>query len=206
MIVVSIHLQYMGVTVTQNPSWEKHISIITSKANSTRAFLHRNLKGCSRKIKSRCYLSLVRPRLEYSSSIWDPHQAKYVQKLEMVQRRAARSVMNDYSRKSSVTAMMSKLKWDSLQSRRQDNKVTLLYKLVNGLVEAPDCKTSLRTTSVKTRGHQTKLFVPRSSTDAHRFSFIPSAIRLWNDLPASVASAADLTSFKNGLQQTHSCQ
>ena len=39
-----------------------------------------------------CFKSLVRPILEYSSSVWDPHTQRNVNKLEMVQRRAARFV------------------------------------------------------------------------------------------------------------------
>ena len=40
-------------------------------------------------------------------------------KLEAVQKRAARYVMLDYSRFSSVSAMLSNLQWDTLKKRRQ---------------------------------------------------------------------------------------
>ena len=33
---------------------------------------------------------MVRPILEYASSVWDPHTTANIQKLESVQRRAAR--------------------------------------------------------------------------------------------------------------------
>ena len=35
-------------------------------------FLRRNLKTGSRKIKERAYKAMIRPILEYASSVWDP--------------------------------------------------------------------------------------------------------------------------------------
>ena len=88
--------KYLGVTIQKNLSWNIHIDQITKKANSTRAFIQRNLNHCLRETKSTCYLTLVRPLLEYACMVWDPHTAQNIQKLEAVHRRSARFVMNNY--------------------------------------------------------------------------------------------------------------
>ena len=81
-------------------------------------FVKRNLTNCSTTIKKQAYLALVRPIMEYASPVWDPYYNSDIYKLEKVQRRAARWALSDYSRESSVTSLLSSLKWPTLQQRR----------------------------------------------------------------------------------------
>ena len=55
-------------------------------------FLRRNLKACLPKLRETAYFSLVRSSLEYSSAVWDPFRQKDIDKLEKIQRAAARFV------------------------------------------------------------------------------------------------------------------
>jgi hypothetical protein len=41
-------------------------------------------------------MALVRPHLEYSSSVWDRHWKKDINRVEMIQHRASRFVTNNY--------------------------------------------------------------------------------------------------------------
>ena len=56
------------------------------KANTSTAFLNRNLKGRPPSVKERCYTALVRPLVEYASTVWSPHTAVNMNKIEQVQR------------------------------------------------------------------------------------------------------------------------
>ena len=122
------------VNIGKKLKWGEHIGNICNKANGTLGFLKRNLNIASTKIKENAYKSLVRPTLEYSSTVWDPHEAKNINKIEMVQRRAARYVTNRHGNRSSVTDMLSDLKWSSLEQRRQDARLCMMYKIDNDLV------------------------------------------------------------------------
>ena len=102
-------------------------------ASNTLGFLHRNLKHCPPHIKSSCYKSLVVPVIEYGCTVWDPHTHKDIDKIEKVQRRAARFVNNDYSWHTSVSCLINDLEWQSLQSRRSTLKVTMMYKIIHNL-------------------------------------------------------------------------
>jgi len=72
------HAKYLGVTVSQNLSWSKHIDNITSKVNSVHALLQRNRRQCSHQVKSLAYFTYTRPILEYASIVWSPHTKVYI--------------------------------------------------------------------------------------------------------------------------------
>ena len=50
-------------------------------------------------------------------------------KLGKVQRRAAHWVLNDYGRFSSVTSMLDKLSWPTLQTRHKLSRLQTLHKV-----------------------------------------------------------------------------
>lgn len=65
--------KYLGVTLTSDLRWNSHISNITKKGNQTLGFLRRNLQINSPTLKAVAYKSLVRPTVEYASTVWDPY-------------------------------------------------------------------------------------------------------------------------------------
>ena len=77
------------------------------------------------------YNTIVRPHLEYSSSVWDPHTRKKIHAIEMVQRRAARYVKRNYRNTSSVGDMLNDLNWQTLEIRRKNQRLTMMYKIHN---------------------------------------------------------------------------
>ena len=82
--------KYLGVTLSDNLEWAKHIATMTNKANS-KLLLHRNLMGWPEKLRQTAYLSLIHSFMEYGATVWDPYQKYNSDKVERVQRRAARS-------------------------------------------------------------------------------------------------------------------
>ena len=111
---------YLGVTMNSKLRWNEHIDKISGAANSLLVFLWQYLNGCPQQLKEKSYKAVVRPKLEYCSCIWDPYQQKYVDQLEMIQRRAARfvkSVLHQHTKPpTSVSAIVSDLGWKPLQT------------------------------------------------------------------------------------------
>ena len=89
-------IKYLGVTITNDLKWNMHISNICTKANRTLCFLRRTLFSCPQNVEEAAYKGMVRPTLEYGSSVWDPHPGKLKKELEKVQNRAARFVTRNY--------------------------------------------------------------------------------------------------------------
>ena len=75
----------------------------------------------------------------------------------MINSRSARFVMNDYNNTSSVTTMLDTLRWPSLATRRENQRLVLMYKIVRGLVAVPSDK--LIPADGKTRSNQDHQFI-----------------------------------------------
>ena len=107
------------------------------------------------------------------------HSICNINKLETIQRRTARFVLNDYS---SVTAMLSRLSWHPLQIRRSSLKLTMFYKIINQLVNIR--VTYLKETSHCSRKHSHCYQQKQARIEAFANSFSPSAIKLWSYITA----------------------
>ena len=99
--------------------------------------IFRNLKHCSKTLKEAAYTSLVRSVLDYSSTVWDPDLQKDIDCLKSIQHRAARFIYNNYGRTTSVTVMMKKLDWKPLSEHRREQRLILMYKIVNDVIAIP---------------------------------------------------------------------
>ena len=196
------NIKYLGVTVTNDLKWDMYISNICTKANRTLGFLRRTLFFCPQDVKEAVYKGMVRPVLEYGSSVYDPHTENLQDELEKVQNRAARFVTLNYVFETgSMTGILGQLKWESLKKRRKDNRLILLYKGLEGKARIPtdDIIPKIR----RCRNQHSRAFqIPSAGKDVYKNSFFPQTIRDWNDLPDSLISSAELSDecvFTNGL-------
>ena len=60
---------------------------------------------------------------------------------------------------------------------------------------------NLKPVTRNARGYQSHLQCLQSACDSYRYSFLPSAIRLWNCLPVDIATTDDFYDFDLKLQQ-----
>ena len=192
--------KYLGDTLSDNLDWSKHITTTTTKANARLSFIKRNLKDCPKTLKELAYFSLVRSFTDYCSTVWDPHQKYNHDKLEMVQRRAARFVKSKYKRTESVTAMLNELGWHSLSKRREDARLILFFKIINNLAKVPHEHILAKAYEGTRRKNNHKFRHIGVNTSQYRQSFFPKTIGAWNQLP--YADSPTLESFRRNLLST----
>ena len=127
---------YLGITLTENLKWTSQITKTTKKANSTLAFLRRNLRSFPLECRKSAYTTLVRSLLDYGSIIWDPYLKQDIDKIECVQRQAARFITGDYKTREEgcVKRMLETLELSSLEQQRSINRLVFMYKVVERLV------------------------------------------------------------------------
>ena len=129
-------VRYLGVNLSTNLNFNRHIQRISSNANKSLGYITRNIRSKHPGVREAAYKTLVRPQLEYGSTVWSPYTQSNIHKTEMVQRRAIRWTLN-YSPYESVTDMQLSLGWRSLEQRRADARLCMLYKIVHGIIAIP---------------------------------------------------------------------
>ena len=118
-------------------SWNPNFDRITENANRTLGFVRQNIKAKMSKVRETAYNTLVRPKLEYASAVWDFHTKVRTSQSEQVQRRAACWTVSNYDWQASATQIVQDLGWHKLEQRRADARLCLFYKVVHGLVAVP---------------------------------------------------------------------
>ena len=66
-----ITTKYLGDNINNTLSWNDHTNAITKRGSQSLNFVRRNFSSWPASIYEQCYMSLVRPQLEYASSVWD---------------------------------------------------------------------------------------------------------------------------------------
>ena len=159
----------------------------------------------SQEVKEQAYKALVRPKLEYCATVWDPKATsdeftgsmrnhRLVNQIEMVQRRAARWVTGRHNNTSSVSDMLLSHGWRSLEQHRVDARLTMLYKIIHGHVS-----TQLKD-QLKYSVRNGKLIQLQTKTDYFRFSFLPRTVIQWKGLHSNVTDSQTLAVFKSRVQ------
>ncbi len=192
--------KYLGLNVDSKLNFNAHVDITAKKANATRAFLGRNISQCSRSIKEATYKTYVRPIVEYASAVWDPHTQRNCNKIEQVQRSSARFVTSIFDRHASVTSMLRDLQWPSLQSRRQQSRLSMLYRIRYNLVDI-NWRQYLTESTSSTRGHNSRFQIPHCSSQTFISSFFHRTTREWNQLQKDPADFPSLNAFKEALKE-----
>ena len=166
-----------------------------------------NFKHLHASILKLLYKSLVRPHLEYASSVWCPVLKMDIANLEKVQRRATKLVPEIST--LSYSERLDHLKLPTLQYRRLRQDLLFVYKHSKDLITL-DTRTHCSTCqhnpdmftpslSQSTRGHNLKIQISHHTGARNRF-LTSRTIPTWNVLNSNTVNAPNINAFKNSLK------
>ena len=216
---------YLGVIISDDLKWGKHIAYISRKAGATVGFLRRNLRNCQKECRRLVYIALVRSRLEYAETVWEPYYQQDIKKLERVQRQAARFITKDYRTREPgcMNRMLQDLNLPPLAERRRQARLGLMYKITGGLIPAISPQNYLTPVSASrrwirptkyedfeatniidrhkvrnTRGSQ----LPAYNTKQYQNSFFVRTVVDWNHLKENIVKAGSASAFTSALSRS----
>ena len=195
--------KHLGLTISKDLSWNQHITEVTDKA-TRRLGIMRSLKHkVDRLSLERIYLGFIRPILEYGDVVWDS-PLEILHPLEAIQRNAARIVTGATAR-CSTEGLYKETAWETLASRRESHRTTLMYKIVHG--KAPIYLANLVPGLVRNRTayplrNRANLDPPLARLNVYANSFFPKTTNLWNSLSQETRSLPSVNAFKASHKQT----
>ena len=195
--------KYLGILISEDLKWDKHIDHICSKACKLVGMIYRNLyQYSSPSFLLMLYKSIVRPHLEYCSALWDPHQSYLNNRLQSVEKFALRVCLKAWG--SSYENLLVSADLPPLEVRRNRNKLLFVYKVLYKLTNMPNHLFTPLTSRKSVRfNHSLSLTPYTSNTNRFMYSAIPSMIKLWNALPFNPSECTSIAHFKYMLSNHH---
>jgi len=193
-------MSLLGVKITSNLSWNKHVNSIAKNACRKLNFLFRARHYFRSNDLLQLYKAQVRPLLEYSSHIWGAAPSSVLKILDRVQERAIRLIGD-----SSITSSLPTLK-----HRRSVGDLCLFYRYyfgrcstqIAGCVPPPLLLSVNRRSRLTDSSHKYAVAISTSRSSLGQMSFFSRVGKLWNSLPPSVFPAEyNLQQFKLKVNQ-----
>ena len=123
----------LGVTFDENYlHFKTHINQIIRRTNNVLGTIKKTFNSRDPNLIQQLYTTLVRPTLDYASTIWNPHQMGNMRVLENVQRRATKLIST--LRNLSYPERLQSLNLPSLSYRRNRINLIMAHKILNDLV------------------------------------------------------------------------
>jgi hypothetical protein len=195
----------LGVFVSENLDWGKHIDTIYHKASVKSYQILKTMKTRNIWTYMKLFNTYIRPLVEYNSQIWNPHLKKHIDKLERIQRNYTKKAFErcnvpftDYDDR------LKKIGELTLLNRRKFLDLVFLYKLVNNFYDVRfEQFFSFKKRSYALRSHPLQILAKQKFTSSSEWmnSFFERTPTIWNHLPANIVTSDSLSNFKFLLKQ-----
>ena len=148
------------------------------------------------------YFLFIRPLLEYADVVWNNCTQYESNELDKIQNEAAR-IVTGATKLASIDSLHTETCWQTVGSRGKTHKLTVFYKMKNGL--CPHYLASLVSATVGSAStyplrNSSDLQTLQTNSRLYYTSFLPSAVRDWNILQEQTRNSPSLNILKNRLK------
>ena len=192
----------MGVTIDEDLKFDLHISEKVKTANNIMAVIRRSFTYLDKSIFTRLFKSLVRPHLEYASSVWYPMLQKSKEMIENVQRRATKRLA--CCKGLEYEDRLKKLDLPCLAYRKMRGDLIETYKMCTEKLDKEIIPPLTKASDIherNTRGSTWHLHRTKAKKNIRSKAFRNRVVSPWNGLPKRVFAAPNVKCFERRLDR-----
>jgi hypothetical protein len=190
-------IKYLGVQIDNHLKFDEHIDYVLKKAALKISYLGRLSRILSKSTKNLIYNCIVAPHFEYCASVLWGASDVYLSKLQVLQNRGMRAILNSRYDKP-IDDMLIQLEWLNVKQKLALSIVVLIKKIINNEVPTYLCdevQYSCNIHNYKTR-RSTDFFIPAINSNFGYKSLFQSGLRLFNSLPNDIKETQKTKTFK----------
>ena len=193
--------KHLGIYLTSDLSWSRHVQYISKRANSKLSVL-RSIKYLSRPVLDILYKQQIRSIIDYGMAVYyGTLKQTDIAVLDRIQYRSAKVVTGALHFTSRIK-LDNDLGWESLSTRYEFLGLSLFHKIAHNNVR-PLIRSLLPKPKEKkynTRSNDEYENFPRPNEKFHN-SFFPHFTRAWNNLEKEIRNDQDHDNFKETLKK-----
>jgi hypothetical protein len=187
----------LGILMSATLCFNQHIDSIVAAAYQRTGLIFRCFLNRDPAFLKQMFISFCRPKLEFNSCVWSPHQVGQIALVENVQRRYTKRIPG--LRHLSYAERLDRLGLKSLEFRRLVYDLCMVYNIVHGNVRL-EYHEFFTSAAGRTRGHNLKMAVPYARTNTRKHFFANRVVAPWNSLPVEVVNAPSISVFKTRVK------
>lgn len=192
----SEYIKDLGVFISRNLKPSHHCQSIAMNALRTSACIFRNFTTRSHEFLTQMFVSFVRSKVEYATTVWSPWLQKDIDLIEHVQRSYTYRILHT---RGNYAERLHNLNLESLEIRRLYFDLVEVFKIIHGISDI-SCHEFFEFSKGKTRGHNMKLLKKSSNCNERLFFFSNRIVNAWNSLSAETINATSINTFKRLLR------
>ena len=195
------------MTISPDLTWDTHINTILARANRILAFLRCNsVMSFTTDHRKLLYLTFVRSYIGYASEVWAPSTIGSITKIESLQRRATKFILNTHWQEDiSYHERLSRLNLLPLTYWHEVKDLIFYFKCRAGHYTLPIADyVKPKGTRLTRHSSDQDVLIPKCRTKLFQFSYFNRIAKLWNTLPVSTRTLSSLNQFKSHVLQRYS--
>jgi len=190
-------VELLGLTIDDRLTFEEHISTLCKRASLQLNAISRLQKYMNQKEKEAIINSFIYSNFNYCPLVWHFCSCKSSHKIEQIQKRCLRIILND--NESDYETLLEKSNKETMTVKRMRTIATEIFKTINDLnpkfmkeIFIKKVNPKVRPNNIVVKSHSTATYGDRSLSVL--------GPKLWNSLPENIKSENSYSKFKEYIK------